>query len=63
MCDTYMGPRARMQDVFYTLRNIFASFFILKMEKLLFFRNLEMAFTKLYKYKLWRRLPVALCTK
>lgn len=63
MCDTYMKPKARIWNVFYTLRNIFASFFILKMERLLFFKNLKIAFTKLYKYKLSRRLPMAVCTK
>lgn len=52
MCDTYMKPKARIWNVLYILRNLFASFFILKMERLLFFKNLKTAFTKLCKYKL-----------
>lgn len=51
MCDTYMKPKARIWNVLYSLRNIFTSFFILKMERLLFFKNLKIVFTKLYKHE------------
>lgn len=63
MCDTCMKPRARTLNVFSIRRNILVSFFILEMERLLFFKNLKIVFTKLYKHKLQRRLPVALCIK
>lgn len=41
MCDTYMKYKARVWKLFYSLTNIYASFFILRMERIIIVQELK----------------------
>lgn len=47
MCDTYMKPKASIWNVFYSVTNMFASLFILRIEKLIIFPKLK---NSVYKF-------------